>query len=523
MKQLKRFLAIFLCIALILPTFPASVYAADEDVLKLSDGYIEVSVSKKNGGFLINTAEGNLLKKSDNNKNLLYHSDAYDTSFVSFRVGEGANAKDYIFGGKYDTSSAVSVTQKAAGGDIVATWSVDGITFTQTITLASENASEHGMVSIALAAQNKSGAAVPVQARILYDTCLGDQDYAYYQVSGGSLTNTMKSEQIITDEASLRSFYAVDDLGATTVTAYVVSTPTKAAIGHWNNLAASLFDFAPDTSLTFTNFINDYLTADSACALYYDLGTVENGQTSSLVSYYGVYSNHTVNLDNRVAINTVAPLRLELNSDKSAFVRQSEVGSADFAVTVSAENFNSKTSGDLENVVLAVSTTNGLRSLDDNGAAMDGFEFDTYDPLTIAYTKMREGETITKTLYFQAKASVGATYERITIGMYKGTATSENLLGEKTVYILLPGSDGNIPKVSFVSMTPDTIYSSGTRHLYVGVTNETILSNALAQGTCFVKAAAAGVDRRRCQQRHRYQGIPKTDSDHPELLGFGRP
>ncbi|MBR5347730.1 MAG: hypothetical protein IK125_00660 [Lachnospiraceae bacterium] len=488
---MKRFLAILLCIALILPMRPAYVSANDEDVLKLDNGYIEVSVSKKNGGFVVNTVEGNRLKKSDNNKKLLYHSDAYDTSFVSFRVGEGAEAKDYIFGGKYDTSSAVKVTQAAAGGDIVAVWSVDGITFTQTITLAADNANEHGMVSISLEARNNSGAAVPVQARILFDTCLGDQDYAYYQVSGGSLTNTMKTEQIITDEESLRSFYAVDDIGATMVTAYVVSSPTKAAIGHWNNLAASLFDFAPDTSLNFTNAINDYLTADSACALYYDLGTVGNGQSGSVVSYYGIYSNHTVNLENRVAINTVAPLRLELNSDKSAYVRQSEVGIADFAVTVSAENYNSDTSGDLENVILAVRSTAGLRSLNDSGQAMNGFEFDTYDPLTIPYTKMAEGSTITKTLYFQAQAPVSASYERITIGMYKDSVTTENLLGEKTVYILLPGSDGNIPKVSFVSMTPDTIYSAGTRHLYVAVTNETILSNALAQGTCFVKAYSA--------------------------------
>ena len=491
MRNMKRFLAILLCIALILPMRPAYVSAKDEDVLKLNNGYIEVSVSKKNGGFLVNTVEGNQLKKSDNNKKLLYHSDAYDTSFVSFRVGEGAEAKDYIFGGKYDTSSAVKVTQATAGGDIVAVWSVDGITFTQTITLAADNAGEHGMVSISLVAQNNSGAAVPVQARILLDTCLGDQDYAYYQVSGGSLTNTMKTEQIITDEASLRSFYAVDDIGSPTLNAYVVSSPTKAAIGHWNNLAASLFDFAPNTSLNFTNAINDYLTADSACALYYDLGTVGNGQSGSVVGYYGVYSNHTVSLDNRVAINTVAPLRLELNSDKSAYVRQSEVGIADFAVTVSAENYNSKTSGDLENVILAVRSTSGLRSLDDNGKAMNGFEFDSVDPLTIPYTKMAEGETITKTLYFQAQTPVNASYDRITIGMYKGSVTSENLLGEKTVYILLPGSDGNIPKVSFVSMTPDTIYSSGTRHLYVAVTNETILSNALAQGTCFVKAYSA--------------------------------
>jgi len=491
MTRSKRFLALILCFALILPLLPASVFAADDDVLKLDNGYIEASVSKKNGGFLVNTVEGDLLKKSDNNKKLLYHSDEYDTSFVSFRVGSGANAKDYLFGGEYAGSSDISVSQATEGGEIVASWSVDGITFTQTISLAEDNANEHGMISIALAAQNNSGSAVPIQARILLDTCLGDQDYAHYQVSGGNLTNTMDTEQIITDEAAIRSFYAVDDIADPAITAYVVSSPVKVAIGHWNNLASCLFDFAPDTSMNFTNAINDYLTADSACAMYYDMGTVGNGQSGAVVSYYGVYSNHTVPLENSVAINTVAPLRLHLNSDKTAYVRQSDVGSADFAVTVSAENYKSDTSKDLENVILAVRSTSNLRSLSDSGETMNGIDYTSTEPMTIPYSGIAEGETITKTLYFQAQPLVSASYERITIGMYKDSVTSENLLGEKIVYVLLPGSDGNIPKVSFVSMTPDTIYSSGTRHLYVAVTNESILTNALSSGICEIKAYSA--------------------------------
>ncbi|MCR4771641.1 MAG: hypothetical protein K5855_04955 [Oscillospiraceae bacterium] len=491
MKWYLRFLACLLCLAMILPMLPAYAFAADDDVLKLDNGYIEASVSKKNGGFLVNTVEGNLLRKSDNNKKLLYHSDAYDTSFVSFRVGSGTGAKDYLFGGQYDGSGSVSVTQATEGGEIVASWSVDGITFTQTISLAEDNASEHGMVSIALAAQNNTGAAVPIQARILLDTCLGDQDFAHYEVNGGNLTNTIDTEQIITDEAAVRSFYAVDDIADPAITAYVVSMPTKVAIGHWNNLASSLFDFAPDTSMDFTNAVNDYLTADSACAMYYDMGTVGSGQSGSVVSYYGVYSNHKVDLENSVTINTVAPLRLELNSEKTAYVRQSTVGSADFAVTVSAENYRSDTSADLENVILAVRSTGNLRSLSDEGAAMNGIDYSSTDPMTISYTKMEVGETITKTLYFQAKPLVSASYERITIGMYKDSVTSENLLGERIAYILLPGSDGNIPKVSFVSMTPDTVYSSGTRHLYVAVTNENILREALNSGICTVKAYSA--------------------------------
>ena len=491
MTRSKRILSFLLSLTLILTFLPANMISASSDVFTINNGYIEVSVSKDNGGFLVNTAQGNLLRKSDNNKNLLFHNGEYDTSFVSFRVGSGANAKDYLFGGKYDNAGDILVTQENEGGEIVASWTADGITFTQTISLAADNANEHGMVSISLAAHNNSGAAVPIQARILLDTCLGDQDYARYQVSGGNLTSTMDTEQLITDEESLRSFYAVDDICDPAITAYVISSPVKAAIGHWNNLAASLFDFIPDPGMNFTNPINDYLTADSACAMYYDLGTVENGKSKSAVSYYGVYSNHTVNLLNSMTVNTVAPLRLNLNEAKTAYERESTVGVADFGITVSAENYKSDTSQDLENVFLAVRSTSNLRPLGDNGEILDRYDYDSPEPLTVSYSKVLEGATVTKTLYFKAKPLVSASYERITIGMYKDQVTSENLLGEKIVYLLLPGSDGNIPKVSFLSMTPKTIYCSGTRHLYVAITNENILINALSSGICELKACSA--------------------------------
>ncbi len=491
MKFSKRILAIFLCLALILPLLPASALAAEDEAFTLTNGYIEASVSRRNGGFLVKTAEGNLLKKSDNNKDLLYHSGNYDTSFVSFRVGDGADAKDYLFGGKYSGSSAVSVTQEAAGSPIVAEWTVDGITFTQTVTLAEEKASEHGMVSIALAAKNLSGSAKHIQARILYDTCLGGQDFAYYQVNGGGLTDTRYTEQMITDAESLRSFYAVDDTADPLVTAYVVSEPTKAAVGHWNNLAASLFDFAPNANMNFTNAINDYLTADSACALYYDLGSVESGEVKTSVSNYGVYSNHTVSLENSVAVNTVAPLRLNLNEEKNDYVPLVQNGLADFSVVVSAENYESETAKDLENLILAVRTTKNLRALDETGQPLTGHDFGDTEPVEVPYTRLDVNQTITKTLYFEARPLVGASYERVTVGMYKDAVTNENLLGEKVVYILLPGSDGDIPKVTFMSMTPDTIYFSGTRHLYVAVTNDEFLANSLENGNCAFKVYSA--------------------------------
>ena len=485
MKSLKKLLSFFLCLAMLLPLLPANVFAAEPEVRSMDDGYIKVDVSTANGGFLIGTAEGNRLKKSDNNKNLLYHNGKYDTSFISFRVGEGTDARDYIFGGSYPDKSSTGVTVSQDDDSITASWSVEGITFTETFSLAPQESNEHGLVSINLGV---SGTAEPVQARVLLDTCLGDQDYAYYQVNGGTLVNTLQTEQDLYDDAqhSISNFFAVNDISAPSIEGRMVSTPSRVSIGHWNNLAATLFDFTPNTTLNFTNIVNEYLTADSACALYYSMSA-----SNPVTLYYGVYSNWDVLDTERVAINLSAPLRLNLNDTKTAFIRQNGMpGEADFSVHVSAENYLSDTSRDYENVLLVVSSTSGLRPLGDSGELRNDLDFDSIDPMTIPYAPLKQGEGIEKTLYFKAKLGDGAAYERITISVYNNTENGdlvkENLLGERVLYILLPGSDGSVPKVHFNSMTPKTVYHEGTRHLYVAVANAELMENALASGNCEV-------------------------------------
>ena len=103
--------------------------------------------------------------------------------------------------------------------------------------------------------------------------------------------------------------------------------------------------------------------------------------------------------------------------------------------------------------------------------------------LTVPYTDVKVGDTVSKTLYFKAKSVADAAYERITVGVYdvskaNGQITEEGRLGEKRVYVLLPGNDGNLPKVTFPSVSPEIIYSSGTRHLYAAVTNSAMLDDA---------------------------------------------
>lgn len=492
---MKRLISCLLCLTILLNLVPINVLrvlATENDPYTIDNGYIRVEVSKKNGGFAINTEEGDLLKKSDNNKKLLFHNGEYDTSFVSYQVKyQDKSVEEYIFGGKYGnlsdpSRSGVKVEQENENGEIIASWSVGKLTFVQTISLANEASTEHGMVSISLTVLNSGSSPVEVKARMLLDSCLGEKDFAYYNVIKQSLGASLITNElvIVKDEEAIPQIYSMDDPLNAGIMAYTVNnpsdTPYQIAFGHWNNLASSLFNFVPNEGLDFTNSYNEYLTADSAYALYYDLGSVANASSAGIVSYYGVYSRHNVPAANSVAVDISAPLRLELNADKTDFIRLVDLGIADFGVGVILENYNSETAKELKNIALSIQTTSNLRVLSDNGTEVTDFE--EIDPITVNYSNVKVGELISKTLYFEARPNQSATYERITISVYDISSTGGELaldykIGEKVVYILLPGSDNGIPKVNFISMTPDIIYITGTRHLFVAITNAAMLDN----------------------------------------------
>ncbi len=485
----NKILSWLLTAAIVIGLLPAAAVTALADELSgeftLSDDYISVSVSKKNGGFAIRTVEGDRLKKSDNDKDLLYRSGEYDTSFVSFRVGDDTSYQDYLFGGDYGSrSSKIVVTEDS--GAITAVWSVDGLTFTQSITLAGTESNESGMVSLNLSVTNGSGKAVPVRARVLYDTALGGQDFSYYQyndTSANPKTHTVTQEALLESDIP-KQLYATDDPYSPSIQAYSVTSglqPTKVAFGHWSHLASTLYDFQPVTTLDFTSTRSEYMTADSAYALYFNLGSVADGDSASLNTYYGVFSNHATPASDSVAVNLTAPVRLTLSSDKPDFEQENGAkGDAHFAVTVNFTNIAGEGAQDLSNVVLAVQSSRNLRSLDDNGENGQA-SFEETEPFTIPYGDLKVGQSETKTLYFQAQPGTDAAYERITVGVYTlneyGQISETNKLGERMAYVLLPGSDNDVPQVNFAAMTPKIIYTEGTRHLFVTVANESMLDN----------------------------------------------
>ncbi len=322
---MKRILALLIAFGMVSGMIPDAALNGIDSLLvgaahvlsgteELDNGYIRVTVSEKNGGFGIRAVAGDKMNKSDNDKYLVYEYDGDNTSFTSFQVTRNGVVKEYIFGGIYPDSTGVTVTKN--GDQIEAVWSVDNLTFTQYIRLVNTGSTEHGTVLISYSVEN-GGAPADIRCRLLVDTALGYQDYAYYRVSEISVAVPwIEKETELGKNGYEKSFYAVNDPDQPGIVAYTINAsvddrecvPYRTVFGHWNNIASTVFDYTPDETMTFTNFANrKYLTSDSAYAQYFDMGTVQTNGSAIIATNYGVYSNETMDEHLSVAVNVNAP------------------------------------------------------------------------------------------------------------------------------------------------------------------------------------------------------------------------
>jgi hypothetical protein len=493
-------LLVFTVSALPLSEFKA--YADEPDIYTLKNDYVSVNVSRKNGGFYIAADEGNRLIKSDNNKDILYHSDEYDTSFTSFLVTyPDRSVKEYIFGGNYSflglNGNNLTTTQDSTG--ITSTWIVDDLTFIQRIELANTGSTEHGMVSLSYKVISARSDTVSVKQRLLLDTALGNQDFGYYEVVDiNNNFRQIETEQVIQSKDYIPlNFFAYDDPDAPGITAYTVNSadtlPYQVAFAHWNNLAATAFNFVPDNTMTFTNKDNLlYQTADSAYALYYDMGYISAGGTGKqIVTNYGVYSNYEVSNSDSIAVNITAPLSLDLTGDKKNYEKAdaSLPGNSTFSVQAQLENYQSESAKNYDKVTVAFYTSNGITPLD--GAGSEVIPVPSYqNPYTVDFMDFTVGKTKTSTFYFKADVDNTAAYRKVEMRVFDTSQSAasngnnllkENLIGSSTFYILCPGGDGDLPKITFTGREPEILYCKGTRHLQITGNNINMLNGDKSQ------------------------------------------
>lgn len=104
LKRLSRIIAILLIICIVTPApvqAATSITAKDDPVI--DNTYLQVTVNKNGKGFGIQTLEGHPLKKTDDNKPLLYSGDdGFATSYTTVRIKHAdGKVKDYIYGNSY--------------------------------------------------------------------------------------------------------------------------------------------------------------------------------------------------------------------------------------------------------------------------------------------------------------------------------------------------------------------------------------------------------------------------------------
>ncbi len=483
-KIIKRITAFALSLIVVMSEVPmANFVALADDVsqstgLSIDNGYIKVELSQDNGGFAINTIDGDKLNKDDNNKELLFHSDIDDTSFTSFQVERNGEVSEFIFGEDYVGAS--DVVTSLENDELIAVWNYMDIVFTQTISLVNSGSNEHGTAYISYSAVNM-GEAATIKCRMLLDTALGSQDYAYYNVGDGN--NPVDKETVLGAGGYYKSFYAIDNLQNPTMSSYIINAsidnaecaPYKTIFAHWNNLATSVFEYDIDTDMTFTNPYNKkYLTADSAMAMYYDMGQVANGGSAVIATNYGIMSNETVEFSDTATVNVIAPDVMELNDTKDAYIN------SDFTIKSYIENISDKT---IEKVRVIIYTTGDMYAKNLAGEVV-GTEYD--EPYYIEFNNFTPGQKQQIDWNMIAKPLDVGVYSKVSFKVYNvsndvtmntGDIMVENLMGEGSTYILCPGSINAVPAIQFTGTTPELVYYDGNRNVYITGHNFSMLAN----------------------------------------------
>lgn len=492
LSSMKRILALLLVVSMVAGFLPATALAGTgakttagepNDGFVLDNGYLKITVSEKTGGFGIRTVEGDKTAKSDNDRYLVFTYDEDNTSFTSFQVTRNGQTREYIFGGKYPGSSGITVTEE--NGTLKARWSVDGLTFVQTISLVNSGSTEHGTALISYSVEN-SGESAQVKCRILMDTALGYQDYAYYKVG----SNYLEQETALGEDGYQKSFYAVTDPYDPTIAAYTINAsvdgreckPYRTVFAHWNNLASQVFDYTPDPEFTFTNYNNPkYLTSDSAYAQYFDMGEVAQGGTAAVATNYGVYSNESVKANDTIAVNVNAPDVLQFATDENGAEDQTAYeNGGKFTVKTYIKNISNR---DYSKIRLVVYAAGGMDPLDGEGNPTNS----SYDkPYSLLVDGVSAGEQLEFNWGFVAEPKATGQYGKIHYKVYDvsdeatqgtGQLMQNNLLGEGYSYILCPGSVEKTPVLKFTGASPETIYSEGLRTLYVTGENFSMLAD----------------------------------------------
>jgi len=532
-KLLKKTTAVMLALVLFLSatavgieTIAAQVATSGKTVLQ--NDLIKITVDNATGRYAIRTVEGQPIRKNDQNVNLMFQGDDPETSFTTFRI----DGDDYIFGNPYKFGASLfseTTTPKIVGNPdgtrhVETTWKIKGVEIKQVLMLYTDNNDKAniGNVNIRYEVINRSGARVELGSRILLDTMVAGNDGPAFQIGTAYKAPLLVERKLVHDPAAIGipeedvNFYKLPpywvmrdklDLNnpqATNVIAYGFNNFAEGGfnivdemiVGHWNGLANTKWDYNLNPNLDYTRDTNDYGTADSAVAFYWNPRAIEANAATSFETVYGL--GEIIEADKVFSIRYLdPPQQLATLADNSAYDNKGI-----FDITVEIENlamFNMEHSY-IESELTLQGGLNFVRTdekgqvVEENGKvvtetfrskelriekeptpeeAEQGIKpkFKPGDTITVSYKVQAVGRPWPVTREYMMAARSLETTAKLTAG----SETADDGLkaqyeSSQSNFILLPAVGDAVPTYVY-GLTPKELYSTDVKYITMNLSN----------------------------------------------------
>lgn len=293
--------------------------AETSGVLTLKNSIVELLVNRQDGRFAVKTVEGSPQRLGDENAALLFAESIPETTFTTFRI----DGKDYIYGNTYSGLSVNGGLTKAPtmeGMKNTSIWEVGDITVTQKLELTDNiKSSDVGNVKISYSITNTGSAEIEVGTRILLDMMLGINDGCKVSLDGRA---DISYETEAAGQEIPTYWRCTDSVDNPKVVAYGFikgwgnTEPDRMTIAHWNALSATKWDYSINSGRNIGSALNDYKSADSAIALYWEPKPLKAGETIQVESYYGLGNINESSEGGTFNLNVLAPSKLTAEGEE---------------------------------------------------------------------------------------------------------------------------------------------------------------------------------------------------------------
>jgi hypothetical protein len=213
------------------------------------------------------------------NADLLYEGGFPDTSYLTVQVDGTNYTSSETFGPSESMDGYVTQAPTAVDENTIVTeWTLpEGLVVTQTITLDGQ------LARFDVTVENTDDTAHDVKTRFLFDYQVGEQDGSPIWLEGQVVTNEMTF-----DDPAFDSWKTYDTVPEPTLVgqANTITQPTRVQFVDWGLAFSSPYEYTTSPDVEFYNVSEE--SGDSAGLLYYDLGTLDAGASTTVSTEYGV-------------------------------------------------------------------------------------------------------------------------------------------------------------------------------------------------------------------------------------------